>query len=140
MLDQYLTVNCSFLRIVQLISHHTLITVCGISEVIMASKRRLKSGNYQVQIRLLGPLPIVRSFSTKKKSQEFARPVEGDSELARKLDALVIQSLSFKELVDKYMAQYVGENPSTPGKLNNWITQFGDKQMMHIASKLSLNV
>jgi len=46
----------------------------------MASIRKLKSGNYQVQIRLLGLRPIVRSFSTKKKSQEFARQVEGDSE------------------------------------------------------------
>jgi integrase len=98
----------------------------------MASIRKLKSGNYQVQIRLLGLRPIVRSFSTKKKTQEFARQVEGDSELARKLGAPVIQSLSFKELVDKYMAQYVGKDPSTLGRLNYWITRFGDKQVTQI--------
>ena len=72
LLDQHLTVNCSFLRIVQLISHHTLSAVRGISEVNMASIRKLKFGNYQVQIRLLGLRPIVRSFRTKKESQEFA--------------------------------------------------------------------
>ena len=67
----------------------------------MASIRKLKSGNYQVQIRLIGLCPIVRSFSTKKKSQEFARQVEGDSELARKLGAPVIQSLSFSVSLPK---------------------------------------
>jgi integrase len=98
----------------------------------MASIRKLKSGSYQVQIRLLGLRPIVRSFSTKKKSQEFARQVEGDSELARKLGAPVIQSLSFNDLVDKYMAQYVGKDPSTPGRLNYWITRFDDKQVTQV--------
>ena len=84
----------------------------------MASIRKLKSGNYQVQIRLIGLRPIIRSFSTKKKSQEFARQVEGDSELARKLGAPVIQSLSFSDLVDKYMDQYPGKDPSTIGRLD----------------------
>jgi len=98
----------------------------------MASIRKLKSGNYQVQIRLLGLRPIVRSFSTKKKSQEFSRQVEGDSELARKLGAPVTQSLSFNELVDKYMAQYVGKDPSTLGRLDYWIDRFGEKQVTQI--------
>ena len=48
------------------------------------------------------------------------------------LDAPVIQSLIFKQLVDKYMAQYVGKNPSTLGRLNYWITRFGGKQRIHI--------
>ena len=98
----------------------------------MASIRKLKSGNYQVQIRLLGLRPIVRSFSTKKKSQEFARQIEGDSELARKLGVPVTQSLSFNQLVDKYMAQYAGKDPSTIGRLNYWITRFGNKQITQI--------
>jgi len=46
----------------------------------MASIRKLKSGNYQVQIRLLGLRPLVRSFSTKRKSQKFAHQVEVDIE------------------------------------------------------------
>ena len=98
----------------------------------MASIRKLKSGNYQVQIRLLGLRPIVRSFSTKKKSQEFARQVEGDSELARKLGRPVIQLLSFKELVDKYTDQYTGKDPSTLGRLNYWTTRFGDKSVTQV--------
>ena len=98
----------------------------------MASIRKLKSGNYQVQIRLLGLRPIVRSFSTKKKSQEFARQVEGDSELARKLGAPVIQGLTFSDLVNKYMDQYLGKDPSTTGRLDYWITRFGDKQVTQI--------
>jgi integrase len=98
----------------------------------MASIRKLKSGNYQVQIRLFGLRPIVRSFSTKKKSQEFARQVEGDTELARKLGSPVIQSLSFKELVDKYMDQYLGKDPSTLGRLDYWIDRFGEKQVIQV--------
>ena len=98
----------------------------------MASIRKLKSGNYQVQIRLLGLRPIVRSFSTKKKSQEFARQVEGESELARKLGAPIIQLLTFKELVDKYISQYRGKDPSTAGRLTYWVERFGTKQVTQI--------
>jgi len=98
----------------------------------MASIRKLKSGNYQFQIRLQGLRPIVCSFCTKKKSQEFARQVEGDSELARKLGAPVIHVLTFNDLVDKYMDQYQGKDPSTIGRLNYWITRFGDKLVTQI--------
>ena len=98
----------------------------------MASIRKLKSGNYQVQIRLLGLRPIVRSFSTKKKSQEFARQVEGESELARKLGAPIIQLLTFKELVDKYISQYRGNDPSMVGRLTYWVERFGTKQVTQI--------
>ena len=92
--------------------------MCGASEVFIASIRKLKSDDYQVQIRLHGLRPIVHSFSTKKKSQEFARKVEGDSELDRELGAPVIQLLTFTDLVDEYMAQYQGKDPSTAGRLS----------------------
>ncbi len=98
----------------------------------MASIRKLKSGNYQVQIRLQGLLPIVRSFSTKKKSLEFARQVEGDTEIARKLGAPIVQLLTFGELVDKYMTQYRGKDPSTEGRLRYWVKRFGISQVTEV--------
>ncbi len=51
----------------------------------MAYIRKLSSGNYQVQVRLKGLKPITRTFSTKTLAKEFAREIEGNSEMARKL-------------------------------------------------------
>lgn len=64
--------------------------------------------------------------------EAFARQVEGDSELARKLGAPVIQVITFSDLVDKYMDQYQGKDPSTIGRLDSWITRFGDKKVTQI--------
>jgi hypothetical protein len=49
----------------------------------MAYLKKLASGNWQTQIRLKGLKPITRTFSTKTKAKEFAREIEGNSELAR---------------------------------------------------------
>ena len=47
----------------------------------MAYIRKLPSGNFQVQVRLKGLKPITRSFSNKTLAKEFAREIEGNSEL-----------------------------------------------------------
>ena len=54
----------------------------------MAYIRKLSSGNFQVQVRLKGLKPITRSFSNKTLAKEFAREIEGNSELARKLGTM----------------------------------------------------
>lgn len=51
----------------------------------MASVRKLSSGIYQVQIRRAGMPAVTRSFRKRRDAEAFARAVEGDSELARKL-------------------------------------------------------
>ncbi len=57
----------------------------------MAYIRKLSSGNYQVQVRLTGLKPISRTFSNRLLAKEFVREVEGNSELARKLDTPISQ-------------------------------------------------
>ena len=92
----------------------------------MAYIRKLASGNYQVQVRLKGLKPTTRSFSNKTLAKEFAREIEGNSELARKLGALVSHVITFRQLVELYLDQYKGKDPNTLSRLNFWIGQFGD--------------
>ena len=92
----------------------------------MAYIRKLSSGNFQVQVRLKGLKPISRSFSTKTLAKEFARDIEGNSELARKLGTVVTHVITFGQLVDLYLNHYTGKDPSAPGRLKFWAVQFGD--------------
>ena len=91
----------------------------------MASIRKLKSGNYQVQIRLSGLPNITKSFSKKKDAFNFAKTVEGDTELQRKLGKATSHIPSFEDWCDVYMSQYSGRDPSTTGRLDWWCDQFG---------------
>jgi hypothetical protein len=93
----------------------------------MAYIRKLASGNLQVQIRLKGLKPISRSFSTKTKAKEFAREIEGNSELARKMGVPTTQIIIFSQLVDIYLKQYTGKDPSIFGRLKFWVDRFGEK-------------
>lgn len=95
---------------------------------------RTKSGEkrYQTQVRLKGLKPIVRTFRLKKDAVAFVRKVEGDSELSRKLGAPVAESILFKDLVDLYMHQHQGRDPSIVGRLAYWVSRFGDKPVTQI--------
>ena len=93
----------------------------------MAYICKLPSGNFQVQIRLKGLKSITRSFSNKALAKDFARQIEGNSELARKMGTLVPQVITFSQLVELYLEQYKGKDPNTPSRLNSWVGKFGDK-------------
>ena len=93
----------------------------------MAYIRKLSSGNFQVQVRLKGLKPITRSFSNKTLAKEFAREIEGNSELARKMGTIVTQVITFRRLVELYLEQHTGKDPNTSGRLKYWVDQFGDK-------------
>jgi len=53
-----------------------------------------------VQVRLKGLKPTTRSFSTKTKAKAFAREIESNSELARKMGMPVSQVITFSHLVE----------------------------------------
>jgi integrase len=93
-----------------------------------------KSGEkrYQAQVRLNGLRPIVRTFSRKKDATAFVRRVEGDSELSRKLGEPIVDTICFKEIVNLYMRQYEGQDQSTVGRLDYWVTRFGNKSVTQI--------
>ena len=92
----------------------------------MASIRKLKSGNFQVQIRLSGLPNITKSFSKKKDAVAFVKIVEGDSELQRKLGKAAPYIPLFRDWCNVYMNQYSGRDPSTAGRLGWWGEQFGE--------------
>jgi integrase len=92
----------------------------------MASIRKLKSGNFQVQIRLSGLPNITKSFSKKKDAVAFVKIVEGDSELQRKLGKAAPYIPLFRDWCNVYMNQYSGRDPSTAGRLDWWCEQFGE--------------
>jgi integrase len=98
----------------------------------MASIRKLKSGNYQVQIRLSGIPPVTRTFSRKKDASAFAKQVEGDSELLRKLGRATSAIPSFQAWCDVYMQQYSGKDPSTAGRLKWWCERLGSTPVTKI--------
>jgi len=93
----------------------------------MAYIRKLASGNFQVQVRLKGLKPTTRSFSTKTKAKAFAREIESNSELARKMGTPVSQVITFSHLVELYITQYKGKDPNVTSRLNFWVGRFGDK-------------
>ncbi len=99
----------------------------------MASIRKLNSGNYQVQIRLSGLKPITQTFPTKTLATAFQREVEGSVKLQQSLGKPIIEKITFREVVDLYMEQYSGRDPSTLGRLNWWCNQFGDHYMTEIS-------
>jgi integrase len=98
----------------------------------MASIRKLPSGSYQVQVRRAGMPAVTRSFSKKRDAEAFARAVEGDSELARKLGRAPAHIPTFRHWCGTYMAQYQGRDRSTAGRLAWWCEQFGDQPVTRI--------
>jgi len=75
----FVLANCSNNK---LSHYHHSVWLC---EGKMASIRKLKSGNYQVQIRITGLPSLTKTFSKKKSATAFIQQVEGDTELQRKL-------------------------------------------------------
>jgi integrase len=98
----------------------------------MASIRKLPSGKYQVQIRLKGLQPIAKSFTTKKSARNFARTVEGDTELLRKLGSPSSHSITFNELTDLYMGQYKGRDNSVISRVQYWKRQYSNTDVTKI--------
>lgn len=98
----------------------------------MASFRKLKSGNWQVQVRRVDLPNITRTFSTKKLAVQFAREVETDTELARKLGKTPATIPYFKDWADTYLRHYQGRDPDTVGKLRWWSEFFGNRRVTEI--------
>jgi hypothetical protein len=67
----------------------------------MATFRTLPSGKYQAVVRLKGMKPLYATFTTKSKAKLWAKTVEEDSALARKLsrDELTPAQLVLGEFV-----------------------------------------
>ena len=91
----------------------------------MATIRKRKYGNYEIQIRLTGLKTITRTFPTKTLAIKFQREVEGDVKLQQALGKPVMQRTTFHEVVDLYMNQYTGRDSSVAGRLNYWCNRFG---------------
>lgn len=98
----------------------------------MATFRKLPSGNHQVQIRLKGLRGITRTFPTKQLATQFAREVEGDLKLQLALGKPIIEKITFFEVVNLYMRQYTGKDPSTGGRLTYWCKQFGTTPIVSV--------
>jgi len=92
----------------------------------MAYIKKLPSGHFQAQIRLKGLKPIYKTFSTKRLATQFARQVEGDSELQRKLGTPVVSMLLFSEAMSLYLSQITLRDRSAPARIVYWQTQFHD--------------
>jgi len=98
----------------------------------MASIRKLQSGNFQVQIRRTNFPNVNQTFSRKRDATEFVRQVEGNSELLQKLGKACSDIPNFQQLCDLYIAEYKGKDPSTLGRLNWWVKQFGEMPVTKI--------
>ncbi len=93
----------------------------------MATIRKLLSGNYQVLIRIKGLPHLSNTFSKKKDALNFAKQVEGDTELHRKLGKASSNIPTLKSFInDCYIPQYSGKDPSTVGRLKFWCDEFDD--------------
>ena len=91
----------------------------------MATIRKLKSGNYQVQIRLSGLKAITKTFPTKTLATKFQREVEGDSKLQQSLGNPILGRLTLSKLIDDYMMQYSGKDKCVVSRLNWWYKEYG---------------
>ncbi len=115
----------------------------------MATFRKLPSGKFQAVVRLKGMKPVYATFSTKTKAKQWAKILEEDTSVARKLtrqdltpaQLVTVEATNgmqtiavptFEGLVGLYMDQYVGGDKGTEGKLGFWITRFGDKPVIDI--------
>ncbi len=93
---------------------------------IMATIRKLKSCNYQVQIHLSGLKPITKTFRTKTLATSFQRKVEGDKKLQLALGDLGTSGITLGELIDEYMKQYPGKDHGLPTSLTWWKNYCGE--------------
>jgi len=80
----------------------------------------LKSGNYQVQIRLSGLKSITKTFPTKTLATKFQREVEGNRKLQLALGDPGTSGITLSELIDEYMNQYQGKDHGLPVSLTWW--------------------
>lgn len=75
----------------------------------MATIRKLKSGKWQVQIRLAGHKPVAASFSTKSKAMAFATTTESEMRKGAEApllpkDVRKLRGITLGELVEKWVA------------------------------------
>lgn len=95
----------------------------------MAYIKKLPSGHFQAQIRLKGLKPIVKTFTTKQRAKAFARQVEGDTEMARKLGLPTTHTIGFDQCVQLYLAQATLKDHAAQGRLTFWRQYFGDQPL-----------
>ena len=92
----------------------------------MATIRKRPSGNYEVQIRLSGLKPIVKTFPTKTLARQFQREVEGNIKLQQALGKPIIESITFLEVSDLYMEQYTKKDArNMVSRLGWWCKKLG---------------
>lgn len=98
----------------------------------MANIRKLKSGRYQVQIRLSGLKPISKTFPTKKQATAFAREVEGNKKIQEALGGIDQIDLTLSDACDMFFAQYKKKDTGIVGVLHWWCERYGDHPLTKI--------
>ena len=94
-------------------------------------KITLKTGkvSYRVFIRLGELKPITKTFKTKKSATEFARRIEGDSDLARALGNPVSSAYTLADIIDQFIKHYRKKDPCILLRLKWWRTHYGDRKL-----------
>ena len=111
----------------------------------MATIRKLRSGNFQAIVRLKNLKPLYASFPTKSKAKAWAKAVEADTALARKLacgeDLTLRQAVqietsrgtltcivpTFHEWAEEFLANSTMADSSAAGRIEFWQSRFSDK-------------
>lgn len=101
----------------------------------MAYIRKLKSGRFQVQIRIKGLKTISKTFTKKTDAVAFAKEVEYRSELALAYGLPTTGTATFRQFVDTYMESYEGKDSSTIGRLIYWCDRFGLKEVTQVTAE-----
>lgn len=116
----------------------------------MSTIRKLPSGKFQAIVRLKNLKPIYATFPTKAKAKQWAKTVESDTSLARKLaykgDLELRQAIqidtskgsvrcfvpTFSEWIDQYISNTNFKDQSMLGRLNYWKNRFHNKLIVEV--------
>jgi len=119
----------------------------------MATIRKLPSGKFQAIVRLKQLKPIYATFPTKTKAKQWAKTVEDDTALARKLShgddislrqAVQIESSGktircivplFSEWVDEFLRDSPLADTPAAGMIKFWRKRFTDKLVIDITAE-----
>lgn len=98
----------------------------------MASIRKLpnrKTKPWRVEIRKAGKSPISETFKTKKEAQAFAAKIEGNFDKWAKLLGGELRRHTLEDLIDRYIRQYRGKDPSIVTRAGWWRDTYGDRSL-----------
>ena len=116
----------------------------------MPTIRKLPSGNFQAVVRLKNLKPLYATFPTKAKAKQWAKTVESDTALARKLSvgedltlrrAIQVESNGstlrlviplFPEWVEEYLGSTEIADKSAVGRIKFWSEKFKEKLVTEV--------